>query len=116
MMGLGFVDNEQQIMKMIKEVGQHGGDEIDFESFLQLIKNSKSSDADQKTQAIRKFFTDLTNGMYGQEEISFPLLVNKMTRKKLIYALQKETDDDDPQKREGKRIMQNIKRNKQKNL
>ncbi len=40
------------------------------------------------------------------------MLVNKMTRKKLIYALKKEADDDDPQKREGKRIIQNIKNNK----
>ena len=70
-----------------------------------MIKNSKSPEADTNAQAIRIFFQDLTSGKHGYGETSFPILVNKMRRTKLIDALKSE---DEKAKKEGKRIMQNI--------
>ena len=57
LIGLGIADTREEIEQMIVEVDEDGSGKIEFDEFLQIIKNS---DANEKTAKINKFFKDLT--------------------------------------------------------
>jgi Ca2+-binding EF-hand superfamily protein len=53
LIGLGIADTREEIEQMIVEVDEDGSGKIEFDEFLQIIKNS---DANEKTAKINKFF------------------------------------------------------------
>jgi len=61
LIGLGFADKVQEVEEMVKLVDEDGSGMIEFNEFLDII----NSDNNEKTQAITKFFKDLTSGKYG---------------------------------------------------
>ena len=64
--------------------------EIEFEEFLQFIKNSNS---DPGTAQVQKFFKNFANDKFGKD-LPFSLFVSKTVRKRLINAVttQNKTD------------------------
>ena len=86
---------------MVALVDEDGSGMIEFNEFLDII----NSDNNEKTQAITKFFKDLTSGKYGNQDISFALFVQQMRRKHLLDAIKSEEPD---AKQTGRRIMRNV--------
>ena len=68
LIGLGFADEQDEVETMIQAVDDDGSNQIEFEEFLLIIKG-KSGDA--KTEKIKKFFKDMTNGEVGNQDLSF---------------------------------------------
>jgi len=71
LIGLGFADKVEEVEEMVALVDEDGSGMIEFNEFLDII----NSDSNEKTQAITKFFKDLTSGKYGNQDISFALFV-----------------------------------------
>lgn len=86
---------------MVALVDEDGSGMIEFNEFLDII----NSDSNVKTQAITKFFKDLTSGKYGNQDISFALFVQQMRRKHLLDAIK---SDDNDARVTGRRIMKNV--------
>jgi len=61
LIGLGFADKVEEVEEMVALVDEDGSGMIEFNEFLDII----NSDNNEKTQAITKFFKDLTSGKYG---------------------------------------------------
>ena len=103
LIGLGFADDLEQIEKMIAMVDEDDSNQIEFNEFLTIIKNS---DGNESTSAIKKFFSDLNAGVYGDRKVSFSLLVLQMQRKNIVDAI---TTKDQARRDHTRRIMDNIK-------
>ena len=101
LIGLGFADKVEEVEEMVALVDEDGSGMIEFNEFLDII----NSDNNEKTQAITKFFKDLTSGKYGNQDISFALFVQQMRRKHLLDAIKSEEPD---AKQTGRRIMRNV--------
>lgn len=87
---------------MIKDVDEDGSGMIEFQEFLDIIKNS---DGNQKTAQLNEFFQNMTNGKLTKDDLSFGLLVQKMRREHMMNAILAT----DPKKREsGERILKNV--------
>lgn len=87
---------------MIDLVDEDGSGMIEFNEFLTIIRNSGEND---KTKVITDFFKDLVNGKFGNQDMSFPMFVCKQRRKHLLNAIYSE----DEKKKEGFRILENLK-------
>lgn len=44
LIGLGFADSRDEVLKMIQDVDEDGSGLIEFEEFLQIIKNSDANE------------------------------------------------------------------------
>lgn len=105
---MGFADTREEVMDMIKLVDDDGSGMIEFQEFLGIIKNA---DGNTKTAQINKFFKDMTSGKLSNgEELSFPLLVQKMRREHLMNAL---LGEDESKKEAGGKILKNVSRSLQ---
>ena len=58
LIGLGIVDQRIEIEQLFTQFTKSNHKKINFEEFLQIIKNS---DSNHKMAKINKFFKDLTN-------------------------------------------------------
>ena len=72
LIGLGFANTYEDVEKMVEEVDEDASGQIEFGEFLSIISNSEGN---EQTQAITKFFKDLTTGEYESNDISFTLFV-----------------------------------------
>jgi Ca2+-binding EF-hand superfamily protein len=59
LIGLGFADTREDVLKMIEDVDEDGSGQIEFGEFLEIIKNS---DTNEQTAKINKFFKDMSGG------------------------------------------------------
>ena len=74
LIGLGLVDTVEEVDRMLSLVDEDGSGMIEFDEFLDIIKN-KSGDV--KTRAITEFFKNLTGGKYNTGGLPFPNWVLK---------------------------------------
>ena len=44
LIGLGFAESREEVQEMIDEVDEDGSGQVEFDEFLQIIKNSSDSD------------------------------------------------------------------------
>ena len=69
LIALGLVDNREEVESIVKEVDEDGTGKIEFEEFLEIIKNGNSNakGASEKTVKIYNFFKQLTTGKYNTD-------------------------------------------------
>ena len=72
LIGLGFADSRQEVEEIVNEVDEDGSGMIEFDEFLLIIKNS---DSNVKTAKIHTFFKDMSNGVLGDPDLSFNVIV-----------------------------------------
>jgi len=72
LVGLGFANSRQDIEDMMALVDEDGSGQIEFDEFLQIIKNCHT---DKRTAQIHRFFKDMSNGTLGDKNISFSVFV-----------------------------------------
>lgn len=102
LIGLGFAETRQDILDMISSVDEDGSGQIEFEEFLQIIKNS---DANSKNAKINKFFKDMSSGKLGGKDLNFSVFVNNIKRKYMLaHFLSKKKEE----KKYGDRIFKNM--------
>ena len=92
---------------LIKLVDFDGSGLIEFDEFLMVIK---SSDQNEKTAKINKFFKDLSNGMGSgkQSALSFNQIVQAIRRKYMMDAIL--VCKDNVRHEQGCRILSNVKK------
>ena len=105
LIALGLVNNRGDVDKIIEIVDDDKTGAIEFQEFLKIITLGKRNDANkqenytkisEKDDWIRKiyrFFKDLTEGKYKEDdkEIPFGLFISKYRRRQLLNAMM--TDD-----------------------
>ena len=69
---------------MIDLVDEDGSGMIEFNEFLNIIKDSGEN---EKTKLIRDFFKNLAQGNLGTKDVSFPIFVCNSRRKHLMDAI-----------------------------
>ena len=67
LIGLGFADNIEEIEGLVNLVDADGSGQIEFDEFLQILKNTESN---PKTAKINEFFKDVGKG-FGSKDLSF---------------------------------------------
>jgi Ca2+-binding EF-hand superfamily protein len=83
LIGLGFAQNREEVMKMIDQVDDDGTGAIEFEEFLCIIKNASpghenghmDKEGRDRDAGVDKFFKDMANGKVGKKDLSFGLNV-----------------------------------------
>jgi hypothetical protein len=75
---------------------------IEFDEFLQIIKNS---DASEKTAKINKFFKDMSNNVLGTKDLSFNIIVQSIRRQYMMDAILCQNKD---RQEQGERILRNV--------
>ena len=80
MIGLGFADTREEVEEMINLVDDDGSGQIEFKEFLTIIEMSSDNaegheSIKEKIGKINQFFKDMSNGKFGDEGLSFPLIV-----------------------------------------
>ena len=93
LIGLGFADKRDDVEKMIMAVDDPDdpNGSIEFEEFLQIIKNSNKGSGDSSGGDINEFFRQIASNDVGLENQSFAMLVAKKRRGYMINGLM---DDD----------------------
>ena len=106
LIGLGFADTREDVLRMIEDVDEDGSGQIEFEEFLEIIKNS---DTNEQTAKINKFFKDMSGGSKEYKSNngkSFGIIVADKRREYMMSALLSEKGT---QKEEGMKILNNVK-------
>ena len=67
LIGLGFADTREEIDGLVELVDEDGSGQIEFDEFLQILKNTGN---DPKTAKINKFFKDVGKG-FGSKDLGF---------------------------------------------
>ena len=79
LIGLGFADTREDVIKMIMDVDDDKSGMIEFEEFLEIIKNS---DGNEQTAKINRFFKSMSGGKKEFKDTgkSFGLIVQDKKR------------------------------------
>jgi centrin-2 len=85
LLALGLVESRDQVRDLIKKVSTDHSGIIEFEEFLNVLKNAKD---DQGENTLIKFFKDLTNGKIFSdfEEMPFQLLLSARRRELMLQS------------------------------
>ena len=104
---LGLASCKEEVDALIRSVDTNSNGKIDFEEFLDIIKNQgKKKGGVQKNEKITAFFKNLSeNNFVGNSNLahfSFKTVMNIMRRENLLkYFLSK----DEEEKKEGAKIL-----------
>lgn len=103
LIGLGFADNKEEVEQLVKLVDFDGSGQIEFDEFLLILK---STEMEEKTAKIAKFFKDLSNGVLDTSDRSFTMIVSAIRRQYMMAAIIK---GDPSRYAQGKKILENVK-------
>lgn len=85
LIALGLVENREEVEQIVLEVDDDGTGKIEFEEFLDIIRNGNSTakGASEKTIKIYQFFKSLTTGKFSKKdkELIFTLFISRYRRK-----------------------------------
>ena len=85
LLALGLVDSREQVLDLIKRVDNDDSGIIQFEEFLNILKNAKDN---QGENTLITFFKDLTNGKIFNnfEDLPFQLLFSGRRRELMLQS------------------------------
>ncbi len=85
LLALGLVESRDQVMDLINKVDNDNSGIIEFEEFLNVLKNAKDG---QGENTLIKFFKDLTNGKIFDnfEDLPFQLLLSGRRRELMMQT------------------------------
>ena len=106
LIGLGFADSREEVENLINLVDVDGSGLIEFDEFLLVIK---TTDQNEKTAKINKFFKDLSSGMGNEEQkiLSFNQIVQAIRRSYMMDAIL--CKEDKERIKQGTKILNNVK-------
>lgn len=85
LLALGLVDSREQVIELLKKVDLDNSGIIEFEEFLNLLRNAKD---DNGKNTLIKFFKDLTSGKIFNnfEELPFQMLFSGRRRELMMQS------------------------------
>ena len=100
LLALGLVESRDQVIDLLKKIDLDSAGIIEFEEFLNMLKNAKDDDGGN---TLIKFFKDLTTGKIFNnfEELPFQLLLSGRRRE---FMMQSYTGKNNTVKEKGSKI------------
>ena len=78
LVGLGLADTREEVEELILSVDDDG--DIEFPEFLNIIIGT-DVESNEKTEKLKNFFKDMSNGKLGRKDVSFNINVQDIRRK-----------------------------------
>jgi len=101
LIGLGLADTRQEVEDLILSVDDDG--DIEFPEFLNIVIGTEEH-SNEKTEKLKNFFKDLSNGKFGKKDVSFNITVNDIRRQHMMSAIMGEGE----QRKQGMKILNNV--------
>ena len=101
LIGLGLADTREEVEELILSVDDDG--DIEFPEFLNIIIGT-DVESNEKTEKLKNFFKDMSNGKLGKKDVSFSITVQDIRRQHMMAAIMGEGDN----KKNGMKILNNV--------
>ena len=86
LVGLGFAQDKEEVVKMISKVDDDGSGNIEFPEFLAIMNGAAE-------EGVNVFFKEMANGKIGNKNLSFNVNVQNIRRKYMVDAIHTLTKD-----------------------